>query len=117
MRHVEGLALNNIEFRVEKPDLRPVLICEDAADITIEGLNAPVFSGSETALRVEDSQDIRIDNYVLAGTSDALLTVTGTSSHRIILTSNNMDSIKTKHVIVPGKGTPEDAVIFHLKRP
>jgi polygalacturonase len=77
MRHVDGVEMNDITFIVEKPDLRPVFICEDAENVRISALKATGWEGSQSAVRIEHSRGIYIGVQDLTGESDALVELRG----------------------------------------
>ncbi|PXV66306.1 polygalacturonase [Dysgonomonas alginatilytica] len=76
-RHADGLKLNNITFKVENPDLRPVFVFEDVKNVSIKKLNAEAFEGSESAIRIENSENVQIAISGLRGKSQKLLEVEG----------------------------------------
>src|SRR5688572_6038598 len=41
VRHVKGLKMNNVIFKLAAKDLRPVLVCSDVQDATFEGWHVP----------------------------------------------------------------------------
>ena len=110
MRHVDGLTLNNISFKLSKPDERPVLIAEDAKNVVVKGLKAEAYNGSESAIRLENSQDVQIAATDLSGASKALLEVKGTSTNNIQIQGKG--ALKTKKAVVVADGAKTKAVSF-----
>ena len=50
-RHVEGLHVNDVTFRYERPDYRPAIVLDDVRDATLNQIDAPTESGIEQAVR------------------------------------------------------------------
>lgn len=50
-RHVEGLHVNDVTFRYERPDFRPAVVLDDVKDVTIEHLDATTEDGIEQIVR------------------------------------------------------------------
>lgn len=84
-RHADGLKLNNVSFTLENPDFRPILICEDVKNVSVKNLNAEAYSGSESAIRIVNSENIQIDISALKGTSAKLMEVKGEGRNTIRL--------------------------------
>ncbi|GEM_PF-143298 len=82
-RHVKNLQLNNITFRLDKPDLRPALICEDATTLIVNNFNAQATETSETIVRLDDVKYSYLSAFNIAGTSNAFLQLTGKQNSNI----------------------------------
>lgn len=65
IRHVKGLELSNISFETTKPDLRPIMICEDVDGLEIDKLKAPVVNGIIPYV-LKDVKRLSIKNSVFA---------------------------------------------------
>lgn len=50
-RHVDGLHVNDVTFRYERPDFRPAVVLDDAQNVTIDKLDAPTEDGIEQIVR------------------------------------------------------------------
>ena len=50
-RHVDGLHVNDVTFRYERPDFRPAVVLDDAQNVTIDKLDAPTEDGIEQIIR------------------------------------------------------------------
>ena len=53
-RHVEGLKLMNISFKLDSNELRPAFVCEDGKDILLKDWNIPSTSGAAAIIRLEE---------------------------------------------------------------
>ncbi len=109
-RHVKGLKLKNITFRIQNNDLRPVFICEDGKDIEVSGWNIPSTSGAQSIIRLENVDAAAIHNNDVKGEADAFVRVEGETSKGIRVTKNKTGRIK-KTVDLSGDVKPEVALI------
>ena len=50
-RHVEGLHVNDVTFRYERPEYRPAIILDDVRDATLNQIDAPTEPGVEQIIR------------------------------------------------------------------
>lgn len=75
MRHVDGVEMSNIAIKTDVPDLRPVFVAEDARNVNVTSLEASVFGGSESAVRLKDCRNVRFATEGLEGEGAATVTV------------------------------------------
>ena len=109
-RHVKGLKLKNIRFRLKNNDLRPVFICEDGKDILATGWSIPETSGAESIMRLENVDGAIIENNFINGQVEALVKVEGANSRSIRIKNNKAKAIK-KTIVLSEDVSPESAVI------
>jgi len=50
-RHVEGLHVNDVTFRYERPEYRPAIILDDVCDVTLNQIDAPTEPGIEQTIK------------------------------------------------------------------
>jgi hypothetical protein len=93
-RHVNGLKLKNISFRIKQNDLRPAFVCEDGKDIEITGWKIPATTGSEAIIRLENVADAVISNNIVLGNAECFVKIEGTESKNVKLTKNKTGKIK-----------------------
>jgi hypothetical protein len=93
-RHVSGLKLKNISFRIKQNDLRPAFVCEDGKDIEITGWKIPATTGSEAIIRLENVADAMISNNIVLGSAECFVKIEGTGSKNVKLTKNKTGKIK-----------------------
>ncbi|MDR3218728.1 MAG: glycoside hydrolase family 88 protein [Dysgonamonadaceae bacterium] len=94
-RHVKNLQLNNITFRLNKADLRPALICQDAMGLIVNNLEADAFVGSEAVIRLDSVRCAYITTPSIAGQSNAFLQLTGTENNEIYLDGKQSVHVNT----------------------
>jgi hypothetical protein len=93
-RHVKGLKLNNITFRLKTNDLRPVFICEDGKDIEISNCKIPETTGAESIIRLVNVDGAKIKNINTKASANAFVRVEGSDSKKIKLSDNKSQSKK-----------------------
>jgi len=93
-RHVKGLKLKNITFRIKQNDLRPVFICEDGKDIELTGWNVPETNGGEAIMRLENVEGAAITKINVKGSAQAFVRVEGKDSKKVKLSKNKTPGIK-----------------------
>ena len=50
-RHVDGLYVNDVTFRYERPDYRPAVLLDDVKNDVIRHLDSPTEEGVEQVIR------------------------------------------------------------------
>ena len=95
-RHVQGLKLKNITFRIKNNDLRPVFICEDGKDIEVTGWKIPATSGAQAIVRLENVLGAVITNNDAKGKADIFVKVEGANSGGIKLAKNKLHGTTKK---------------------
>lgn len=107
-RHVRGLKLRNITFRLKHNDLRPALICEDGIDIEVYGWHIPATSGAQSVIRLENVDGAMINGNEVKGQAGSFVRVEGANSKAIQVKKNKTGSIK-KIIYLPGDARREMA--------
>jgi polygalacturonase len=87
-RHVKGLKLKNISFRLKANDLRPAFIFEDGKDIEINDCKIPETKGAESIIRFVNVDGAKIKNTETKASANAFVKVEGSSSKNIRLDKN-----------------------------
>jgi hypothetical protein len=105
-RHVTGLKLKNITFRIKNNDLRPIFVCEDGKDIEVTGWNIPFTSGAQSVIRLENVEGAAITNNDVQGEAGAFVRVEGENSRAIRVTKNKTGNIKRTIELAEGVKTP-----------
>lgn len=60
-RNVDRLTLEDVRLTCRKPDLRPVMICEDVNDLTLDGFRFPRYEGVANPLMLERVERVHRD--------------------------------------------------------
>jgi hypothetical protein len=100
-RHVKGLKLRNITFRLKYNDLRPVFVCDDGSDIILENWDIPGTKGAEAVIRLENVNGAAISKVKASGSAGAFVRIEGTASKSIKL-SRNKSKIKKEVELATG---------------
>ncbi|MFC0773082.1 glycoside hydrolase family 28 protein [Terrimonas alba] len=100
-RHVKGLKLKNISFRLKNNDLRPAFICEDGKDIEISNCDIPTTHGAQSIIRLENVEGAVVNNNKIKGTAAAFVRVEGASCKTVQLLKNQTPGVKKEIESVP----------------
>lgn len=76
-RHVEGLALNNVRFKLKANDLRPAITCEDGKDVKVNNCDIPETNGGKAIIRLTNVAGANISNNKVQGAANAFVGVEG----------------------------------------
>lgn len=82
-RHVKGLKLKNIVFRLDTNDQRPAFVCEDGQDITLQDWKLPETTGAESIIRLENVEGADITAVTAKGRAASFVKVEGEKSRNI----------------------------------
>ena len=93
-RHVKNLQLNNVTFKLNSPDLRPAIICQDAERLIVTNLDTEAASGSETVIRLDSVRFSSITSSNIRGMSNSLLQLTGKYNSDIYLDGKQTTDIR-----------------------
>lgn len=105
-RHVKGLKLKNITFRLRNNDVRPALICEDGTDIEVKGWHIPQTSNAQAIIRLENVEGASISRTSASGPAAAFVRVEGARSKGIRLSKNKVSGVtKTLDNVQENKAT------------
>jgi len=100
-RHVKGLKLKNVTFRLKNNDLRPAFVCDDGKNIEISNCQVSATNGAQSVIRLENVEGAFISNNAVKGKADAFVRAEGTDSKSIQLSKNSIPGIKKKIELAP----------------
>ncbi|MBV9988598.1 MAG: right-handed parallel beta-helix repeat-containing protein [Chitinophagaceae bacterium] len=100
-RHVDGLKLRQVNFRLGSNDLRPAFICEDVKRVSITDCHLPATPGAESVIRFEHVQDGLVKGLSVGAGAKAFLLVEGERSNTIRIADNRVGAVK-KLMLAPG---------------
>lgn len=89
LRHTRGVTLRNVRLELEKPDLRPALVCDDVEDLELSGFAAPGF-GPEPLIRLRQTRGATICASRPCGAVEIFARIEGAKSAKIALLSNDL---------------------------
>jgi len=61
-RNVQNLQFDNVRLRLEKEDLRPVLICTGVDQLTLEDFKFPLLPDAPEAMVLNDTMHVQLNN-------------------------------------------------------
>ena len=106
-RHVEGLALGNIQARWTQEDWRPALIFDDVKNLRLHGFRADTVAGRQPVIWMNDTANAFVRGSSMAA-GQKFLRVTGTRSADVKLTANDLSG--AKELIEYGSGVAKSVV-------
>lgn len=108
LRHARGITLSHVHLELEKPDLRPALICDDVEDLELSNFRAAVF-GDEPVIRLHQTRKALIHGSRPLRDAATFLSVEGAQSTAVALLSNDFRYVQ--EVTVKGDGFTGDVVM------
>lgn len=100
--HVKGLILNNVQFDVAGPDLRPAVVVDDAEDLELSHLRARGNKGADCLLRLRQTRRALVHGSTALSDGGTFLRVEGNASHAIGFSGN--DGRRVTHLLELGDG-------------
>jgi hypothetical protein len=95
-RHVNGLKLKNITFRLKHNDVRPAYIIEDGKNIKISDCKIPETSDARSVIRLKNVDGAIVSNTEAKGNAEAFVSIEGENSKAIQVTKNKTGSVRKK---------------------
>ena len=89
-RHVEGLALRNINVHSEEPDGRPAFILDDVARLQLTGFDSTNIPPHQPLLLFQNVSGALLYGNRVSAAADVFLKVSGSKSERISLRGNDL---------------------------
>lgn len=82
-RHVRNLTLKNVSFKLDNPDLRPVLICEDAENVKVDKFVSGSGNEKRALIQFEDVNKIDMSGFQSKIKPKILIDVKGVNNKNI----------------------------------
>ena len=108
LRHAKGLSFQDVTLDTMTPDLRPALVGEDVADLTLASFRAAA-TGSTPLLRLCDARQVYVHGCRPLGKVSLFLSVEGAASRDILLQANDLR--QASRVCARIADAPVDAII------
>ena len=105
-RHVKGVVFRNVELRVAKRDERPAILCDDVAELLIDGLD--VDAGVGAPIRFVDVVRAEMRRFAGPESMETLLRVEGGKSKGIVLIGEKPGGLDP--LVDTAPDVPRDAV-------
>ena len=107
-RHVRGLRLMDLSFRVAAGEQRPLMLCDDVRDIRISGLSTTSTKGQEPVIKLVQSGNAWISGAAAPAETATFLTAEGADCSNILL--SDCDLRGAAQVVELGEGVAPQAV-------
>lgn len=107
-RHVKGLKINNFLVKLDSPDARPALVCEDADGLSCANWSVPVDPKAECVVRLDSVQHVALSQFqVTSGQVPVFLDLQGKGSRDVSLANNDVNAAKAFEL---GEDVAKDSV-------
>lgn len=100
-RHASGLSLNQVRIRTTAPDQRPAIVCDDVADLAIEGLSTHNQGATSPVIVLNDVRGAMIRGCRPRTPTDAFLRLTG-KTDSVSAIANDLTTARTPFDFDPG---------------
>jgi hypothetical protein len=107
-RHVNGLRLDNVHVEAHKPDMRPLLLCDDVKNLSVSRLSGDAPAGGEPLLVFRNVRRAFVQGCWAPPHTSTFLAVEGESSSGISLVGNELAAAGKPVETI--KGAPTSAV-------
>jgi hypothetical protein len=89
-RHVHGLRVRDLEFRLAPAEARPALVLDDVRDAEIAGLRSTTIAGTQAVVKVVQSKQVTLRGCAAPPETRTFLDVRGDQSEHILLVNNDL---------------------------
>jgi hypothetical protein len=100
-RHAEVLVLDNVHFRLEKPDTRPAIILDRVEDLDLRALSAEPPSGDEPAIWLRNVRRCFAQGLRAQPGTKILCRLTGPQTAKILALGNDFSEARTAFQLDP----------------
>jgi hypothetical protein len=107
-RNVRNLAMSNVRFEVEKPDLRPAVVLDHVSDVSMTGFAAQGNTGAKAVVRMIETRDVLVSSPRVLTPAAAFVAAEGAGSKDIVVEGGDISKAATA-VLLEG-GAAKDAV-------
>jgi len=107
-RNVRGLAVQNVRFEVDQPDLRPAVVLEHVSDASFSGLAAQGNPQAKSLLRLVDTQDALIAGARVLSPAAVFAEVEGAGSRGVVIQGGDLS--KAASAVSVAGGAEQSAV-------
>ena len=108
VRHVRGLALENVRVSFAQRDFRPALVCDSVSELTVDSWQGEsLLSPGGAMIRLKAVQKARLSNLTIQGEAEALMRVEA-GSDDVVVTATDFRGARERVVRAPG--VPPSAV-------
>jgi hypothetical protein len=116
-RHVNGLKLHDVEYVLEKPDMRPALMCDDVKNLDIDSFAAMAPPSRMPVMRLKQVRRAFIRGCSASPDTGTYLQVEGEETEKISVMGNDLseagkaislaEGVKSNAVFESGNRMPQ----------
>lgn len=99
-RHAEGVRLHHVEFRAPSAEQRPVIVCDDVADLEVDGLRGTPIEGTQPTVKLTQCRDVLLCSCV-APKAAAFVGIDGDRSARVVVMNSELSGARQPTALGP----------------
>jgi hypothetical protein len=107
-RHVNGLRLRNVDFKVGPDEARPAVVCDDVKSLDLDGVRGAAITGAEPIIRLIQTKKAFIHDCCAPAGTKTFLEVHGAETESVVVNGNNL--LAADQAIQSGPDVPATAV-------
>ncbi len=112
IRHVNGIALDNIRLKFSEEDTRPAIVCSNTDNLEIRRLKAGGTQVTPALIHLENTRDVLISESRSLSPVPVFVAMHGSGSRNLALIGNNLKDIK-KAVVFSGSASENSLTEFN----
>jgi hypothetical protein len=102
VRHANRLRLCNFRLKVETPEARPAIVCDDVHDLDISGLRATAPAEGQSVIALHEASDVFLHGSKAPKDTQTFVQVSGASSTGIVLLGNDLSHAAQRVILMNG---------------
>jgi polygalacturonase len=107
VRHASGVRFKNVTLKVELPDARPALICDDTHHSTFEQIQLTGNPHPDWVVTLKDSSDVAVNGLTLSAAPRVAVRIEGAGSHGVRLEHLGLQEGLTPYQLESGAPPPD----------
>lgn len=111
VRHAREIRVLSTEFKLDKPEERPTIVCDDVHDLELRAITTPAPDSSEAVIESRNCAEALLQGVRVLQNANAFVHISGAASQHIALSSNELSRVA--HTAVFSDGASADAIVSH----
>lgn len=102
IRHADRVRMHNVECITDRPDGRPAVVCDDAKDLILAGLELAAPAGDGAVVELKNTQRVFIAGMRVPVGAKTIVQVSGADSSGISFAGNSFEPVKPTVTYIDG---------------